>query len=387
MRQQSLSRRILAIPALALLQGQRCAPPSDPVGGCTELSGAIAENTTLVAGCYEVTQDLTVNPGVTLTIDPGVTLKFAEDVQMTVGPGGSLRAIGTASNPIVLTGMQQARGYWGGLRFYDFDSNDGSELNNQLDYVTIEYGGGYLDANLLVAYSGGVAVNNCTIRNSGSYGFHIANDESIVSAFANNTVTSNASGAGLVFANHIQYLEDSSDYAGNDVDVVVVEASVVDEDQTWPDIGIPYYVDTTVGLDVSANLVLSPGVTLIFDDADEHMEVTGSLYAVGTEDKPITMTAAQAVAGGWGGLRIYDTDSENNRLEYVTISYGGGYHNANLRLNGSGVNPARASVRNCTFSNSAGWGIYWIPEYVTVDGDLAGDNSFSNNATGDVGTP
>jgi len=562
------------------LQGQRCAPVIDPDSenneevNCVELSGTISEDTTLDKECYEVIGDLTVGSGATLIINQGTTLRFAEGIGMIVGPGGCLQAIGTADNPIVLTGVEQTRGYWNGLRIYDFDAEDNSELNNQLTYVTIEYGGSDYDANLCVEYSGGVAVNNCTLRHSGSYGFCFSGDYSVVSAFANNTVTENALGAGLLDANHIQYLEDSSTYSGNDNDVVMVnganvsedqtwtainadyyvdtsiglnitsnltlapgvtlifndsdehmdvtgnlyavgtadepitltaaeavpggwgglrfydfqdrddsegnsqlayvtieygggyhnanlcvaysgdisvnnctlryssaygfclldEQSImssfanntvtgnasgagwlfanqiqylddsstytgndnelifvggasVDENQTWPAIDVDYYVDTSVGLDVTANLVISPGVTLVFADANEKMDVSGSLYAVGTADEPITFTAAEETAGGWGGLRIYNTFNENNQLEYLSINYGAGYYDANLYLTGSSIDPTQVSIENCTFSNSACWGVYWVPEYVTVDGDLASANSYSNNATGNIGTP
>jgi hypothetical protein len=321
-----------------------------------------------------------------LVISPGATLVFA-DANERMDVTGSLYAIGTADQPITLTAANATPGGWGGLRFYDFEEDDDSELNNQLGYVTIEYGGGYYNANLCADYNGGVGVNNCILRYSAGYGFRFSDDRAIVSAFADNTVTENASGAGYLHATHIQYLEDSSTYTGNDIDVVVVGGGTVDEDQTWPAIDVDYYVDTSIGLNISANLVISPGATLSFADDSERMDVTGSLYAVGTADQPIILTAANSQPGGWGGLRIYNTASENNQLEYVAISYGGGYHNANLYLNGGPGNPTQVSVSNCTFNNSAGWGVYWVPEYVTVADDLESDNSYSNNALGTVGTP
>lgn len=99
------------------------------------------------------------------------------------------------------------------------------------------------------------------------------------------------------------------------------------------------------------------------------------------------MTVANETPGGWGGLRYYNTNSTLNRLEYVTLSYGGGYYQANLDLSGAGIARTQVTVQNCTFTNSAGYGVYWIPQYVTVNGDLAGDNNYSGNALGDVGTP
>lgn len=361
----------------------------DPAGsddtGCVELAGAIAEDTTLDQACYEVTQDLAVNAGVTLTIRPGVTLEFAAGTGLTVGPGATLVAVGTAVEPITLTGASATPGSWDGVYIYDFDDTDASEQNNVLSYVTIEYGGTSTGSDLLIAYDGGATIDNCTLRYSAGYGFKFTVD-AIIGGFCGNAVTGNALGAGLLAAKHVQYLETSSTYTGNDNDIVKIDAADVPDAQTWPAIDVDYYVETTIGLHVTGDLTLSPGITLIFANNQERLDVPGTLNAVGTANEPITLTAAQPVAGGWGGLRMYNTSSTNNQLEYVTIHYGGGYYQADLELSGAGIAPTQVAVHNCTFTDSAKYGVFWIPEYVTVDGDLEGDNTFSNNALGNVGT-
>jgi len=356
----------------------------DPQATCETLSREITEDTTLSHPCYEVTGLVEVTDGATLTIEPGVTLEFGEEVQMTVS-NGSLVAVGTADEPITFTGMESTRGYWGGLRF-----SNSSSTSNALHYVTIEYGGGYWDANLVVT-SGAtsackVAVSDCTLRESGMYGFLIEGYDTTVSTFANNTITGNAMGAGKIDAEFVGDLDDSSTYTGNDEDIVWIFAGTVETDQTWPAIDVPYYVDTTIGLYITADLAISPGATLKFEDKDERVYVApaGSLYAVGTAANPITLTGATLTAGSWGGVRYDGTQSASNRLEYVKILYGGGYYYGNLDLAASSQHRLEITVGDCTFSHSSKWGVSIVQQYVTVTGDIAADNTFSDNALGDV---
>src|SRR5262245_28272913 len=56
-----------------------------------------------------------VRPGVTLTIEPGVEVRFAANTGMSVF--GTLRAQGTAEEPIGFTGATAAPGAWTGIDF------------------------------------------------------------------------------------------------------------------------------------------------------------------------------------------------------------------------------------------------------------------------------
>ena len=321
-----------------------------------------------------------------LTISPGATLQFADaNEKLDVIHTGSLHAVGTAADPITFAGAASTRGSWGGVRFTNSNST-----SNVLHYVTIEYGGGYWDANLIVT-SGAtgvckVAVSDCTLRESGTYGFLIEGYDTTVSAFANNTITGNAMGAGKIAAKLVGDLDDSSTYTGNDEDIVWIFAGTVETDQTWPAIDVPYHVDTSAGLYITADLTISPGATLEFADTNERLYVapTGSLYAVGTAANPITLTGATLTAGSWGGVRYDGTQSASNRLEYVEILYGGGYYFGNLDLAASSQHQLEITVGDCTFSHSSKWGVSIVQQYVTVTGDIAADNTFSDNALGDV---
>ncbi len=341
--------------SLILLSGQMCSPgpgPGPGPGGCGELSGTISSDTTLSESCYNVTGN--VNVDAALTIDPGVTLEFDEGVWMSVNSGGSLNAVGTAAEPIVFTGSQAVRGYWGGLTFYYSNS-----LNNQLDHVVIEYGGAADEANLMTVGSSSeparLSVTNSTLRNSAGCGFDLR-DTTVMTEFANNTVTGNAVAAGDVMPNMIGWLDESSTFTGNTVDGLIVRGGTVSEDQTWAAIGVPYLVRNDIG--IRAALTIAAGAELVFDSATTMtMYDEGSLSAVGTATDPILLTGSEEVPGYWGGLWCYYSNSANNRLEYVTIEYGGASDEANLITVGSSAQPARIAVSNCTFRNSAGYGV------------------------------
>ena len=59
----------------------------------------------------------------------------------------------------------------------------------------------------------------------------------------------------------------------------------------------------------------------------------------------------------------------------MTIEYGGGYWDANLLLNGGSTSRVTIAVTDCTFQDSATWGVY-VNRYVNVNADLETANAF-----------
>lgn len=95
---------------------------------------------------YLIYDSLVVDKGATLTLEPGARLLFHDDVSLHVH--GSLRAIGTQDNPIVLRGDRMDRMFdnlpydntpnrWGGVHFYG-DSHD--NIMEQCDIHSGNYG-------------------------------------------------------------------------------------------------------------------------------------------------------------------------------------------------------------------------------------------------------
>ena len=107
-----------------------------------------------------------------LTIDPGFTWHMRADCHVSIDDKGSLKAVGTAAEPIVIRGSEAIQGFWTGIYL------EGSNPLNELTYVTIEHGGREKPfgaapkaANLYLASSvNGLSISNCTINESGDCG-------------------------------------------------------------------------------------------------------------------------------------------------------------------------------------------------------------------------
>lgn len=160
--------------------------------------------------------------------------------------------------------------------------------------------------------------------------------------------------------------------AGNEISADITEDTTLDDTET------PYTV--TGEISVSAALTIAPGVVLNFTE-DSRMIVAeeGSLNAVGTEEEMIQFLGETEEAGHWQGIE-FQSDSEENVLDFVEVGYGGGgdFHNVLLSDDSS------ATITNSFIHDSAGWGIF------VSDGAASWtieDNTYEENAEGDVREP
>ncbi len=104
----------------------------------------------------------------TLDIAPGTDLRMAADVALLVLDEGVISAIGTADEPISITGMEPRPGYWNGIQYVSSSSE-----NNQFKHVTLSHGGGdpARAGNIIVdGLDTRISLEHCAITHSAGYG-------------------------------------------------------------------------------------------------------------------------------------------------------------------------------------------------------------------------
>ena len=132
---------------------------------------------------YIVDSNMGNTLGDVLTIDPGVQLEFAPNTLL--GIGGQLKAVGTPTEPITLTGQTQAAGSWRGLQVI------GGTVwaTAQLDYVTIDYAGSNVNGANIELQNGSLIARHSTVAFSATDGIRLDSSASV--SIVNSQIYSN----------------------------------------------------------------------------------------------------------------------------------------------------------------------------------------------------
>ena len=320
----------------------------------------------IVGHPYYVTDDITVNQGVTMTVDPGVVVKFEDDYYTPdLYIMGRLVANGTPFEPIVFTSYRDdARGGdsnadgstspqaqdWGGI----YLTKDSSGLSpSELRHVIITYAGEDTKGVAYPIYVTGNAVP--TVEN-------VMVDNCRINA------------VGLVTGTY------SSDLHLNVV-------------------GIPYYVDSDITVNAGVSMTLDAGTTIKFQDDyyTPDLIIDGTLMAKGTPAKRVVFTSYKDDAYGgdsnadgmtspapedWGGI-VFGSTSVGSSIINARISYGGeGTKGAGCGVVANSSSPLLESVE--FLDNAHGLCIYGSGSPDVGGGMLgsAGGNSFIGHAPG-----
>jgi hypothetical protein len=304
-----------------------------------------------------------------LTISAGAVLIMAEDTTIDIHTTGSLKAVGTATDSVIIRGEIAAAGYWNGMTFYSNDSN------NVLQYVSISDGGTSSYANIWVSSGARLSITNTSSIRSGTWGI-LFEGETHVPAFANNRFAFNDYPV-CIHSNNLRVLDSGSSYTGNTNDFIDVRANYVETDQTWEKLDVPCMVEGTLYID--AAVTIAPGAVYYFTaDSGIYVNENGSLTAVGTAFDTIRFLGKSPTPGYWGGI-VFNSNNTANQLSFTEVSHGGSGGYANIWVGYE----ARANMTDSSITDSLGWGIFIEDEaIVTMSG-----NTYANNTLGDVGTP
>ncbi len=289
----------------------------------TAVCGSLAasETWTAVSSPYDVcTQGVNVPAGMTLTIEPGVTVQFEPASTNKLNVAGSLVALGSATQPITLTGVTATAGSWGGI---NADGSPTTPAIVNLDIVTLKYGGvsGSYGATLY-ADQAVVMIKHSKVEDSAGNGLYLtyrAGFEVQATSFTRNQ------------QNAIQLNQPSTDLklsglsaSQNGTDAVRVQGVTnMPGQRFWNNPGIPYLLEGSVSNQYGDALTLEKGSTLEFTN-NSLMNISGQLTAIGTPVEPITLTGVTKSPGAWRGLYVFGNGGNAvAQLDYVTVEYGG----------------------------------------------------------------
>ena len=311
-----------------------------------------------------------------LTLSPGVTLKFAEGTRMMISDdrwvwnsthynGGELYAVGTEDQPVTFTSMNGEVGGWNGLVFHDYSDRWEGQLSN-LKHCVFENGNEY-NLHLSNTLQPSV-IEDCVFRNSVAKGIYMYNSYDTIRdcTFENNA------DYGLYYnnAHYVGVLENLT-FIGNLDDGVATEGGDITDDRVWNefDDDATYYILGNINVlrpGGVCRLTLSPGVTLKFAEGTRMMISDdrwvwnsthyngGELYAVGTEDQPVTFTSMNGEVGGWNGLVFHDYsdrwEGQLSNLKHCVFENGNEY---NLLISSTN----QPAVEHCRLVHSNGAGL------------------------------
>lgn len=322
------------------------------------LDCSISEARTLVNGpaAIDYFVDCVVDITAPLIIEQGTVIQFGEDAGLGVYDNGTIKAVGSAAEPVIFKGETTIDGFWRGIHI------ETRSINNKLENVFIQDAGSeYVyccNAKASLFLKGAkIALNGVNISNGGGVGLMAINDTEF-DAYGNMRIETHKE-----YPVHIEGIVASnldgteSDYSGNDKDFVFVTSKSINEPTTWYELNVPYLLDGTV-LDITSTLTLQAGVEIAFEqNGGLGIYDEGSLTVKGVENAPVVMRGATATPGYWRGIHL-ETANINNSLNYLKLSdAGSNYVYCCNNVGSVFLKAGTASITNSTFSNGKSYGI------------------------------
>ncbi|MFW6331095.1 MAG: PKD domain-containing protein, partial [Gemmatimonadota bacterium] len=306
------------------------------------LSGTIDSDTTLVdrGEPYTITNELYINAAV--VIEPGVTIEVDGGHGIEVETGGSLTAIGTATDSIWFVGSNASVGHWAGITFSTVSPD------NVLSYVVVAHTGLYENPALEVTNSGRLGLTHSTVRDGDGFGLYLSDTRGLLTAFGENRFADMGLGSVMASLDALPMLDTLTTYGGP----VTLYASTTTAGGTWKAIDTEYHVSSDVAVEHA--VVVEPGAVFRFAGGYGLLvDGSGSLAAVGTETDTIKFLGYEETAGHWDGIE-FSTVAAANELTYVEVAHTGAYDHSAVQVETDG----RVKITNSYFHDGSSYGLH-----------------------------
>lgn len=307
----------------------------------TEISGTISNNTTLTStnSPYIVTDNITINSGITLTVETGVNLKFNSGKYIQVY--GTL----TANSATFTANESTTDGFWTGIYVgYEWNSDIGQvTLNN----CSVEY------AKSLYVRKGQLTLtNNTSINNFSNSGVDIYTDGTLL---IDHTSIQNCSYPVYFRGNGTWSAGEGLVLTGNDNDYIFLHFRDINSILNCPEAGIPYYYDSELRITETGSLLISAGVSFL-GNTNAWISVNGKLKANGTPSQPVVFSNIPS-SDYWQGINFNDNAIDTacilTNCKFTGANYSN-YNNRNSEISRCAVEIMKSSPTfdNCEFSNN-----------------------------------
>ena len=190
---------------------------------------------------------------------------------------GSINAVGTDTEPIIIKGTDNARGWWRGIHIETVSTN------NRLEYVQIENAGSnyvYCCNEVATVFLKGakISIKNSRIAQGEGMGIYM-NGAAELREFENNTITTHKEYPLALGIEQAGQLDGSgSNYTGNDKDYVLLEDRTMDDESRLKKLDVSYLSVAEV-YDITDKLTIEAGVEwLMIENAGIGVFDQGSAY-------------------------------------------------------------------------------------------------------------
>ena len=330
-------------------------------------------------------QDATNSP--VLTIAPGCSLKFNGDYEFYTGytQAGAIVAEGTAAAPIVFstTVSPKTPGSWSSVSAYYLATSATS-----FAYCTFEYGGSATSRGGFYADGATPRFQNCKVMHSASDGVILQSDASF-GAFTGNTISDCGSHAVEMYPEYVRTLGTGNTYTGNTNNDILIHAANVSTTGTWLNQGVPYVLAGDVEVEDASNspiLTIAPGTTVKLQAGAElycGYTQAGAILADGTAGQITFISSGSSPQpGDWASISFYYRSIDAQcQLKNCVIEYAGSHH-GNIY-----VQDALPTITGCDIGYSSDYGIYLDGTEYPDPAQLQANNTFHDNASGNIYHP